>query len=319
MNTADLLVASETCSRKGYWSRDWQSNRMTGVEMLQEALRAAVLTDRSDYGDLAGETVMELAESRGLETPSHNLYDSACHHAALADLLANAIRKPKDGPWSVPETLVRKSYLWHSGALLDPRGEFLRRFVLASSWSPERMFGECNSWRSLGEVVQYRMPMQMIVIVLGPHRDGKRHSPFTKGLLHPRSHKLRFRKKSQSTSSEFKETWDRVWREDRAEILPHQWLDAMIQDDVLKEHLFVVDIPVPDESRCKELLEMAERKLKAIWSTLPSSPDRQLSGCFFPAQCQYVHCCHGKWKEPSEKGGFIPLQHLFQFDVSHGS
>jgi hypothetical protein len=107
------------------------------------------------------------------------------------------------------------------------------------------------------------MPMQMVVIILGPHRDGKRHSPFTKGLLHPRSHKLRFRKKSQSTSSEFKETWERVWREDRAEILPHQWLEAMIREDgVLKEHLFVVDIPVPDESRCKELLEMAERKLK---------------------------------------------------------
>jgi hypothetical protein len=313
MNTADLLVAAETCPRKGYWSRDWQSNRMTGVEMLQEALRAAVLeSDRKDIGDLAGETVMELADTRGLETPSHSVYDSAVHHAHLADILSTAVRR-KEGPWSVPETLVRESYVWNSGALLDPTSTFLRRFVLASSWSPERMFGECNSWRSLGEVVQYRMPMQMVVIVLGPHRDGKRHSPFTKGLLHPRSHKLRFRKKSQSTSSEFRESWVRTWREDSS-ILPHQWLSAMAEDDVLKEHLFVVNVPVPEEARCKELLEMAERKLQTIWN-LGQVPDCQLSGCFFPAQCQFAHCCHGKWKEPSVRAGFLPLEFLFQMAV----
>jgi hypothetical protein len=212
---------------------------------------------------------------------------------------------------------VRKSYLWHSGALLDPTGAFLRRFVLASSWSPERhVRGDVIPGGQLGKSSNIGCRCRWSSSSSGHIRDGKRHSPFTKGLLHPRSHKLRFRKKSQSTSSEFKETWDRVWREDRAEILPHQWLEAMIQDDVLKEHLFVVDIPVPDESRCKELLEMAERKLGTVWSSPPSTPDRQLSGCFFPAQCQYAHTCWGKWKEPSEKAGFIPLQHLFQFQIS---
>jgi hypothetical protein len=94
MNTADLLVAAETCSRKGYWSRDWQSNRMTGVEMLQEALRAAVTeTERTDIGDLAGETVMELAESRGLETavPS-GLRQCRVTMLHLADILSTAVR-----------------------------------------------------------------------------------------------------------------------------------------------------------------------------------------------------------------------------------
>jgi hypothetical protein len=314
-STADLLTNVEQCPRKGLFSREWQSNRMSDTEMLQDALRCAMLeTERTDIGELAGERVMELAETRGIETKSHQVYDACTSTACLADILSVAIRKPKEGPWRVPETLVGKSYVWNSGALLDPTGTFLRRFVLASSWSPDRQLAEVNSWRSLGEVVQYQMPMQMIVAVLGPHRDGKRHSPFTKGLLHPRSHKLRFRKKSQSTSTEFKESWDRVWREDRGEILPHQWLSAMIEDDVLKEHLFVVDVPVPEESKIQELKDLAERKLQAVWN-LGQVPDRQLSGCFSPTQCQYIHCCWGKWKEPSEKAGFIPVANLFQFSL----
>lgn len=309
MSTADLLTNLECCSRKGYYSRDWEPNRLTGVEMVQMALRAAFLSDREDYNELAGETVMELGSDRGMNTNSHQVYGSCQHHAVLSDLLSTAIRG-KQAPWGAPETLDGETYQWESGALLDPSGAFLRRVILASSWSEERHFAEVNSWRSIGEVAHYGLPMQQVVAVLGPHRDGKRHSPFTKGLIHPRSGKLRFRKKSQSTSTDFKDSWDRIWREDRAEITNHEWLSAMESDDVLKEHLFTVEIPVPSASDIGRIRDMAARKLERL-REMTSEPEPNLSTCYLP-QCPFVICCHQKQQSPSAKLGFLGIANLEQ-------
>jgi hypothetical protein len=305
MSTADLLTNLETCPRNGYYSRDWESNRFTQVQMIQSALRVAFLSDSEDYGEEAGSHVMDLAHERGLQDKTHSPYAAVTHAACLSDLLSTAIRG-KQAPWGVPETLDRETYQWESGALLDPSGAFLRRVILASSWSEERHFSEVNSWRSIGEVAHYGLPMQQVVAVLGPHRDGKRHSPFTKGLIHPRSGKLRFRKKSQSTSTDFKDSWDRIWREDRAEITNHEWLSAMESDDVLKEHLFTVEIPVPSASDIGRIREMAARKLERL-REMTSEPEPNLSTCYLP-QCPFVICCHQKQQPPSEKLGFVLLE-----------
>jgi hypothetical protein len=310
VSTADLLASFEQCPRKGFYSRDWQPNRMTGVDMLQEAVRTAVLeSERKDYGALAGETVMELADVRGMDTTSHEVYQSVCHHAVLSDTLSTAIRR-KERPWSVPESLTEETYPWESGALISPCRQFLRRFVFVSSWSDERKLGEYYSWKSLGEVAHYRIPMQMIVAVLGPHRDGKRHSYFTKGLIHPKSGKLRFRKKSQTTTTDFKDSWVKVWREDRSDISTLDWLDAMHGDGVLSESLFTVEVPVPEESTIGRWKEMAAQKLERL-RRMDGTPEPNVSTCFFPIRCSYLSICHGnKWDKPSEKAGFVPAQSL---------
>lgn len=283
---------------------------MTGVEMLQGALREAMLSKEKEFGEIAGSEVMEYGHSRGLNSDTHSPYQSVCHHAALADILSVAIRKPTEGPWSVPETLVTESYQWNSGALISPCGSFLRRFVLVSSWSSERENSEIHSWKTAGEIAAYKMPMQLIVANIGPHRDGKRHSYFTKGLVHPRSGRLRFKKKSQTTSSEFRESWSRIWRDDMDQFTTQQWLDAMVQDDVLSESLFVIEVPVPRESEIGRIRDLAAKKLEVIQSWT-ETPGQNLTTCFWPNPCPFLGVCKGnKWTEPSVKAGFLPLQQL---------
>jgi hypothetical protein len=313
MNTPTLLTAYESCNRKGVWLSQWEYNRIPPSELIRLGIVAGLTSDREDFCDAAGEEVMALANDRGVDTLSHNVYDLAMHSAHLADIICSSIRKPKDEPWTVPSPKMFPSFVWHSGALLDPQ-QRLSRIVLTDYWNTSKKLAADNSWYSLGEAVVYGQPMKQIVAVLGIHKSDKRHGPFSRCYIHPRSGKIRFQKKSQSSTTDFKESWRRAWREE-TDITRYEWIGAMIDDGIFREHLFVVDIPVPDESRCKELLEMAERKLGTIWSAPPSTPDRQLSGCFFPAQCQYAHCCHGKWKEPSDKAGFIQTPHLFQFQV----
>ena len=82
MPTADILQAFEPCRRKGVWTQDWEANRIHPTKMVQMALRAALTeTEREDYAELAGETVMRLAADRGLDSKVHNLYCSAMNHA----------------------------------------------------------------------------------------------------------------------------------------------------------------------------------------------------------------------------------------------
>ena len=273
--------------------------------MVNRALRRALMapeTPEMHLGELAGSAVMELAETRGLETnSSHRIYDSCVNLAALADILVTAIRKPGDEPWACPEPVQN----WTSSAFLSPDGNFLRRVVLVSHWSDERKISECRSWFSLGECAHYGLPMQTVVCIIGQMKDGLRRGPWTQGFLHPRNKALRFRKKSRETTEVFNDRWIKIFREDHAEISRERWLQAMLVDDVLPEVMFRVDIPLPESSQRQRVLDLARRKMDRLQS-LKRTPEACLSVCDFPVPCQFRRLCHGEQeREPSEKTGYI--------------
>jgi len=308
MTTADLLTNYETCDRKGFWSRNWSRRRLDATSILREALRVGVAeAEREDFGELAGETVMELGANPGMEMPSsHYLHESVIHHAALADTLTCAIRRPQDKPWLLPPFWPAGIEGWASSAFMDPSGNKLRRIVLASSWNDDRHYSEVRSWHSLGEVAAFKLPMTMVVLVLGQHRDGRRSGPWTKGFLHPQNHKLRFRKKAKVTSEVFSDKWEQVWREDRGEISNRQWLQAMLEDDILRDVCFTVDIPVPEAPVVQRIRDMANRKLERL-AGMKKIPEASMSVCDRPP-CPFKGCCWSATPyEPSEKTGFVQI------------
>src|SRR5208282_6924551 len=102
MSSAALLTAFETCPRKGAYAAHWEAKRLQSGEMVREALSVALrapVDAGKPFGETAGDTVMQLAADRGLDTQLHDLYAPVVHHAALADILVSAIRKPIDPPW----------------------------------------------------------------------------------------------------------------------------------------------------------------------------------------------------------------------------
>lgn len=307
MSTPDLLTAYESCDLRGYWARDWQRKRLDATDMLRRAITAGVTeSEREDFGQLAGETMMELAEDPGMETPSsRSIYESVVHHAALADMLTGALRKPDTKPWAIPPPTTLGGAPWASRAFLDPSGDKLRAVVLASSWGTDRHYREVQSWYALGEAAAYSLPIQLVVLRLGEQRDGRRTGTWTQGFLHPRNHKLRFRKKSRSTFESFNDRWEKVWREDRGEITNRQWMQAMLDDDILRDACFTVDIPQPSKSLLGRIQDIAARKLDTLYS-LGSKPEPSLSLC---QRCQFRGCC---WSEepypPSEKAGFVRIK-----------
>ncbi len=305
MNTPLLLTHTEVCRRKGFWSRTRERLKLDDTEMLQAAIRAGIQSERKDFGECAGEECYALGTDPGLETAHYDVYSEVVHLACIADLVTTAIRKPTEGPWSVPGPVqLAGGALWTSGAYLDPSGSHLRRIVLASAWSDDRHYSECRSWFSMGEICAYGLPMQQVVIVLGQRRDGKRHSPWAKGVRHPMNKKLRFRKKN-AIKAGFKETWEPVWREDHDEITTLDWLQAMLDDGVLPDVCFTVNVDVPSAATRQHIVDLAARKLDEL-DKMKTLPDEQLTGCDWPRPCIFRTPCHAG-REP-QKGIFRVLE-----------
>lgn len=289
--SAELLSHFERCCRAGYWSRDWRRHKMSPTEMLSTAVRRALIEDDPDPGERAGEHMVTLAAARGLDVDSSiNLYRCAINHAAIANIVVTAIRQ--NGERWIPSVPLDG---WDSSVMMSPDGRYLRRFLAVSHWSADRAFYEKHSWYALGEIAHYKIPMQLVVAVLGPISAGRRHSHWSKALLHPYGSELRFRLRKRAKVEGFTETWRPVYREEHDEIERSKWLSAMMADDVLDESLFVVDLPVPEEAACREIRELARRQLDAL-NAITSLPEKQLSTCHNPIMpCAFRASC---WAEP---------------------
>jgi hypothetical protein len=149
--------------------------------------------------------------------------------------------------------------------------------------------------------------MKEAVIILGAHRDGKRHGYWSKGLRHPVNKKLRFRKKTD-VSVGFKSTWATIFREDYDEISTEEWLSAMLNDGVLPDVCFSVEIPVPEKSAMQRIVDLAAYRLDEIYSA-NTLPPQQLSTCDWPTACNHRNHCH-KNDPPSGRYGFVRVDQV---------
>lgn len=300
MSTASILHDYEMCELRGYWTQFWRLRRLDSTSFLHESIKAGLLeSERTDYGERAGEEALQLAEDRGLilsgmERWRTLVYDSILHHAALADILTTAVRKSGEPPWTVPPSAT--SY-WNPSVYLSPDKTKLRRVLCVSHWTEERRLSEIRSWFCAGEICHYELPMELVVAIVGPLHSGKRNSHWTQGILHPNNKQLRFsrRKKIQgvrrSEPLAFSETWTPINREEHAEISREKWLQGMLDDDVLRETLFVVDIPVPNPSQVHQIRQLAQKKIERLKS-LYDQPMKQLTGCEGPiSPCPFRVCC----------------------------
>lgn len=310
INTAQLLTSFETCSRKGYWQQEWRWHRLEPNEALRQALAAGLTeTVRPDYGEVAGETIMGLAADPGLNLNTPRLYDAVVHHACLADVLTSAIRRPGAPAWGFPPIMPWRGLQWASSAFLDPSGARLRSLVLATSWNEERRIAEERSWYSLGERAIYNLPMTLVVLILGRLHDGMRQSAWTQGFLHPINSQLRFRKRTNVRFSTFSDKWDPVRRQDHKKITTEEWLRAMLEDDILRDLCFTVELPKPEPELRQRVLDMAVRKVERLakWNR---PPEPSLSVCDRP-RCPFKSCCWSETPfEPSASRGFVPVTDL---------
>jgi len=304
--THELIEHYEHCRREGIYARDWEKYKITPHQMLMSGIREGLISDRKDFWQAAGEKCFELAIQPGLDSKQFDLHAETVHICAMSDVISAAIRKGE--PWKPVDLIeIGNGSLWESDAFLDGKESSLRRVICVSSWSDDRHYSAMRSWGSLGAVCLYEMPMKIAVCLIGTHREGKYHSHWTKAVLHPVNKKLRFRKKADKTSG-FKDSWTPIFREDRDEITTQAWLQAMLDDGVLQDSMFVVDLPVPAKDVRKKIIDLASTRLNQIDGT-ETLPEQQLSTCDFPIPCIFRSPCHSS-NSPSGKYGFVRVDQV---------
>jgi hypothetical protein len=301
MNSPELLTGFERCERIPYWGIDWKYRKMKPVEMIEAGVRAGLMElTRTDFGELAGEEVYGFGSDPGIESKQYDQHGEVVHLACIADAVTYALRKPGSDPWQLAPSLPD----WQSSCYLSPSGGFLRRIVFTTSWNDDKHYQACRSWESLAEVCFHNLPMQLVVVHLGQHRDGKFHSYWSHGLRHPANKKLRFRKKNK-VEEPFKESWIEVWREDYDDISTHDWLQGMLQDGVLQDCLKKFDIPVPRPESRQRIIDLAHQKMAIIRST-NELPMQKMSTCDWPTPCIHRAHCHAQ-EGPSPAYGFVRI------------
>jgi hypothetical protein len=301
MDSGGALSGFERCARIPFWGRDWKTRKLKPVEMIEAAVRAGLTEHtRTDYGELAGEEVYALGSDPGIDSKQYNQHAEVVHLACLADIVTCAIRKQGSGPWQPAPDLPG----WKSGCFISPDSRHLRRIVCVTSWNDDRHYSVCRAWETLGEVCAHNLPMQLVVVNLGQHRDGKYHSYWAHGLRHPANKKLRFRKRNK-IAEPFKESWIEIWREDYDDISTHDWLEGMLEDSVLADLCVRIDVPVPRPEQRQRIVDLAQRKLEIMRGTT-ELPMQQLATCDWPQPCSLRGPCHAQ-EAPSPVYGFVRI------------
>lgn len=261
------------------------------------------MSDEPDPGVRSGDEVMTIATERELDILTSQ-YDCASHTAALSDIITTVLRNRSTLRYERPEDRTVKSLTWVSGAFLEPTGLRLRGIRIVDRWSDERRQAELHSWRTLGEQAVYELPMTLTVIVVGQRRDGRHHSPWSRGYLHPKSRFLRIASRvgNKSAFSGFIP----CWREECDNISRDKWIDQMEEDGAMSQVLMDVDLPVPDPAFLSKIRHLAEKKMQQI--AAKDVPPPNISACDWPTPCMFRKCCWS-FTEPSERNGFFRVLH----------
>ena len=289
--SASLIQDLESCLRRGFYSRDWLPRRLHPTEIMRQAINAALArSEGEDCGQYAGNETMQLCADVGLDLKdTGHLYDIGLHAACIADLVSTWLSRRIEANLGVPADEKVGEHVWESSCLAAVEAGRLVRFVLVDHFSDERTLAESRSWFTLGEVAVYDCPMDVYLVSLGASRNGKRHSAWSKGLLHPRNRKVRFKKQANRIEG-FKETWIPIWREDHQEISRESWLQAMEMDGVLQDLTTSFSVEPLTPFRRLEALETIARKADLL-ASLQTLPDPSYSACDWPRPCPFRTVC----------------------------
>lgn len=299
MITASQLNNDDRCRRLAYLAERWQSPAIRPTELLYSAIEAGLASPGETPWDEAEQKAMDLAVDRGVDSNQTDLLGQAEHLSSLASFITYILRP--EGPWKRPEPIaLPDGTLWHPGAFLSPTESHLRRVVLCSRWDAYRQVEEEHTWATLEGAI-YGVPMDLMVVVLGPERDGRRHGPLSKGWTHPMSKQLRFRKRD---GAGFDGNWQKVWRE-QSEFSRETWLDTLVEDGVLSD---VVLVHTVQPEREEEMRSLAMKKMERIRETR-ELPEESPSQCFDKVRpCAFRSVCP-RGLEPSPATGFMPTSH----------
>jgi len=223
--SARILDEYDRCQRRYAFSQKYDSRLISPLGVLYEAVESALVSD--DPEETAKHATMEAAASHQLILSDLNSFMTIRHTGFLAGIIALALRERLG-----PLIRVESTSDWES-SLFETESGTRHRIELVSHFDDDRLRSAAHSWRVIGELVALEAPLTLTAVVIGPQRGGRRHSEWSKGLMHPQNRALRFAPR-QHKAAGLTAGWTKVWREQES-VPTARWLAQMRQDAVLDQ------------------------------------------------------------------------------------
>ncbi len=267
MLSAYDLDCFDRCERRYAFERDWAPMIISPTSLLYQSFEGS-LSSSTPPDDHAKSLALKIAGKMDLKTTALEPYAVATHIGSLAGILATFIRAKLGILMPAPVSTSPDGYEWKPGTFEDSSG-LRHRFVLVDHWDDDRLTSEAHSWLTIGELAASGRPLTLHALVIGASRQGRRHSPWTKGFLHPANRQLRFgRRRKGGKQSGLSGEWVETWRESYPQCSTQEWLRVMQEDQVLKD--LVVSRPIKLDSTDIRLLA-AQKEIVVLQSEMANA------------------------------------------------
>lgn len=281
--TPEALDTYDKCERRYAFSRRYDPLTITPLGLLYAALEWALIS--GDPEQAAKDECLRIAREKEIQSEHLNGFAVVRHVGLLAGIIALALHK-KFGRMRRLDPVPFGENQWQSNLFAVRARTY--RFVLTSHWDDDTLRAYAHSWGTVGELAALEAPLNLVAIVIGASRNGRRHSAWTKGLLHPVNGSLRFRKRQKG---DFSDGWQEVWRENRMDIPTEKWLAQMEADGVMESLIVSREIAYRAEDA---RMQSARREMFQIIGQMgearEDAPMRR-SACDLWGGCPFQPCC----------------------------
>ena len=290
MLSAHNLTIFEKCRRRYAFEKGWEPQQITSFMLLEKALREAVCSPEPEA--TAESVVMRTITQRELiYSKIVPTYLIAKATGALAGILATFLRF-KLGILTPVPPFPFLSVGWESLLFKDSKGT-LHRILLVDHWDDDRLTAEAHSWNTIGEMIANNSGFTLHILAIGQMRQGRRQGIWSKGLLHPITKHLRFKRRGAGSAVGVTKNWTTAFREEHPEISTLKWLQVMKDDlmfqDVYKTREIVFNPTDPRIQRARRdmviLIQRMERATEKAIMTRSACDSVIFGACPFQGVC----------------------------------
>jgi hypothetical protein len=260
--TSQLFDTMDRCERRLAFERDHQPTSITPLGLLYAAVEGSLVA--SDPCEGAKWAIADVTQSRDVNAGDLSPISAVKHAEAMAEVIGLALRE-KFGQAKMPEPVAFHEHEWQSN-LFECRGQ-LHRIILGSYLDDDSLRSFAHSWQTIGELAALERSLTLTVVIIGAQRGGRRHSPWSKGFLHPIQKTLRIGRRKAGQGDGFTTGWKEIWRE-QSDIKAETWLDRMKTDEMLGDLIVTRKIQYRGED---ERMKAARREMLILADQMGSA------------------------------------------------
>ena len=201
-----MFDTMDRCEKRFAFEREHEPTTITPMGLLYAGVEGSLTSADPCQG--AKDAIAERTQWMEVNAGDLSPISAVKHVEAMAEVIALALNSKIGVGSPVPE-IPFGEHAWQSG-LREFRGQ-LHRIILTSYMDDDSLRSFAHSWQTIGELAALERSITLTVVIIGAQRGGRRHSPWSKGFIHPVQKTLRIGRRKAGQGDGFTTGWKEIW------------------------------------------------------------------------------------------------------------